>query len=101
MTPLIVDVVPNVGAIAAIVTGSEWFFLAVRYVTTALSFIPMVNAVSTILFIKCYRHAVFEIARCLMCCCRKRSYVAPRELKGCAESGITTQQEYSKVQLSR
>lgn len=81
MTPLIVDVVPNVGAIAAIITGSEWFFLAVRYVTTALSFIPVVNAASTILFIKCYRHAVFAIVRRLLCFCRKHSYVAPLNYK--------------------
>ncbi|KAH7710440.1 7TM GPCR protein [Aphelenchoides avenae] len=61
MTPLAVVVVPVFGAIAVITTGSEQIRVLSQFATTSLAWIPVMNPISTIIFIKAYRRAVLNL----------------------------------------
>ncbi|KAH7714903.1 7TM GPCR protein [Aphelenchoides avenae] len=57
--PLIVVAVPMCFAFQAALTGSESAFLP--WLTTILSFIPVLNPIATIYFVKSYRNAIIKI----------------------------------------
>lgn len=61
MTPLLLDVVPVGFAEAVIFGGVEQFQYMFSLTASVLAWIPVVNALSTILFIKCYRRALLDI----------------------------------------
>lgn len=66
-TPLMLDVVPLVTGSVAIIGGVEGFHSTLQFLSTGLSFIPVVTPLSAILFIKCYRTAVWEFKGSLLC----------------------------------
>ncbi|KAH7693511.1 hypothetical protein AAVH_39452, partial [Aphelenchoides avenae] len=55
-TPLLVIVIPISGMIIAVFTKSESMRIVAQYCTTSLAWIPVLNPLSTITFIKCYRN---------------------------------------------
>ncbi|KAH7693510.1 hypothetical protein AAVH_39453, partial [Aphelenchoides avenae] len=66
-TPLMLDVIPLAAATVAIVGGLEQFHFMLEFLSTALSFIPVINPLSAILFIKCYRTAVRKFTENILC----------------------------------
>ncbi|KAH7714904.1 hypothetical protein AAVH_17706 [Aphelenchoides avenae] len=57
--PIIVVVVPVCFAYRTALTGSESAFLP--WLTTILSFIPVLNPIATVYFVKSYRNAVIQV----------------------------------------
>lgn len=55
-TPIVVCAIPMSGAFCVALSGSESVLLP--WLTTILSFIPVLNPISTIYFVKSYRKAV-------------------------------------------
>ncbi|KAH7725986.1 7TM GPCR protein [Aphelenchoides avenae] len=61
VNPLVLMVIPEMGTIVAVLGLATQLKPVVLVTTTVVSLIPILNPLSTILFVKCYRQAVEDL----------------------------------------